>query len=931
MKKLLYTLALFVMAGVFVVIGSGTTAQAVAPRPGLLEELREQGKLTEYLELRKMARAKGVWEPNPKTKAIRPPLSAGVTTTVYRIPCILVDFSDNPWTGGDVAATPEMFDSLLFSEGLNPTGSLKEFYEGASNGQLEIEGVVVGWFRMPNTYAYYMNDQSGLGVTNYPFNAQSLAEVAIDSAARLLDFSEFDNWPVDDHVDGVMIVVPGTGAEETGDAGSIHSHRYSVVKGRVYDGKTISDYTIQPEETVSSHGPMNAIGVFCHEWGHIFDLPDLYDLDQCDSLELCEGDLSYGLGSWSLMALGNWLPSNLSHTPCFFDAWSRLELGFGTVVNVTSNMTEVSMPPVSESGNVYRIWENGVTSGLEYYLVEHRRKMGFDSRLPGQGLLVYHVDESMGSNRSQWIEGTDPWSSAHYRVALEQADGLFGLERRNDPGGFSDAYVADSAGFDDLSYPSSRKYSGEPTQVAVWNISDTGSVMTANFDVTYTRPYLSTSAHTATDPGGDGDGVPEQGETFELVFDVTNDLKSTNNITVTVSAPGSDLIFNDDEFIIPSLTSGATQDNASDPIQIAVPENFRSRVIDFTIGIAAEGGTYSWQETLSLAIGIPHVLVVDDDRGKSVEQKYATSLSQISEVHAFWDVSVKGTPPLDSLKTYPVVIWMTGDTNSVSPTEASVEVIKQFLDDQGLMLLTGQDILENVSERGDTDFMENYLGVEYAGSQLFAPVQGVADDPIGDGVFLNAGSQGGSSQKSADQLNLIDGSPAVPNHYYFIGDSLAGVHIDNGYRLVFFGFGADMAPLIDDTPSTQALLLQRVIGWLDDGLASAVVRNPIDDAEAASVPRGFELQQNYPNPFNAGTIIPFTITGPASGDVTLEIFNILGRRVITLVEDRLEPGRYQVTWDGRDETGRSLASGVYLYRLTVNDGQITARQMVLVK
>ncbi|MBD3299137.1 MAG: M6 family metalloprotease domain-containing protein, partial [candidate division Zixibacteria bacterium] len=736
MKKLWYTLVLFAMASVFAVMGSQPTAQAVAPRPGLLDELREQGRLTEYLELRQMARAKGVWEPNPKTKAIRPSLSAGAKTTTYRIPCILVDFSDNPWGGGDVAATPEMFDSLLFSEGINPTGSLKEFYEEASDGLLEVEGVVVGWFRMPNTYAYYMNNQSGLG--SYPLNAQKLAEVAIDSAARLLDYSEFDNWPADGAVDGVMIVVPGTGAEETGDAGSIHSHRYSVSNGRVYDGKTISDYTIQPEETMSSHGPMNAIGVFCHEWGHIFDLPDLYDLDQCDSLELCEGDLSYGLGDWSLMALGNWLPSNLSHTPCHFDAWSRLELGFGTAVNVTSNMTDVSIPPASETGTAYRIWEDGVTSGLEYYLVEHRRKVGFDSRLPGQGLLIYHVDESMNSNRNQWIEGTDPWSADHYWVALEQADGLFGLERRNDNGGLSDAYFADSAGFDQLSYPSSRKYSGEPTQVAVWNISDTGSVMTANFDVTYTRPYLSTSAHTASDPGGDGDGIPEQGETFQLVFDVTNALKSTDNISVTVSASGSDLIFNDDEFSIPALTNGATADNASDPIEITVPENFRSRLIEFAIDVAAEGGAYSWRETLSLAIGTPHVLVVDDDRGELIEQKYVTSLSQISEVHTVWDVSLKGTPPLDSMTQYPIVIWMTGDTNSVSPTPASVDVIKQFLDDNGLMLLTGQDILENVSERGDTDFMENYLGVEYAGSQLFAPVQGVAGDPIGDDVFINA-------------------------------------------------------------------------------------------------------------------------------------------------------------------------------------------------
>lgn len=916
------------VVGIVSLVGLVHTARAVAPRPGLLEELREQGKLSEYLELRRMARAKGVWGPNPKTRAIRTPLAAGVTATTYRIPCILVDFSDNPWNGGGVAATPEMFDSLLFSEGLNPTGSLKEFYEQASSGALEIEGVVVGWFRMPNTYAYYMNNQSGLG--NYPQNSQRLAEVAIDSASKYLDFSQFDNWPVDSTVDGVMIVVPGTGAEETGDRGSIHSHRYVTSVGKFYNGVLVTDYTIQPEETNSTHGPMNAIGVFCHEWGHIFDLPDLYDLDQCDSLELCEGDLSYGLGDWSLMALGNWLPSNLSHTPSQFDAWCRLQLGFASAVNVTTNMTDVVIAPVAESGTVYRIWEGGATSGNEYFLVEYRRRTGFDSKLPGGGLLIYHVDEFKTSNREQWIEGIDP-PSEHYKVALEQADGLFALERLNDHGSSGDVYRADSAGFDQLSYPSSRKYTGEPTQVAVWNISDTGGTMTANFDVTYSRPYLASSGYATSELVGDGDGILEQGETFELVFNVTNELKSTSNVTVTVSAPGSGLTFDDDQFSISTLTNGATADNSSDPIQISIPADFRSRTIEFLIDIAAEGGIYHWQDSLSLAIGAPHVLIVDDDRGGNVETKYTTALSQIGEVHDVWSIAEKGTPPLDSLQRYPVVFWATGASNNVSPTTDGVNVIKQYLDADGRLLLTGQDIIENVSQRGDTDLINNYLGVDFAGNALFAAVNGVDGDPIGAGVFLNAGSAGGSQQTSADSLSLVNGSIAVPSHYYFIGGGLAGVHVDNGFRLVFFGFGADMAPLLDENPSPQAQLLERIIDWLDDGMATAVLQNPIDQVDAASVPRGFELLQNYPNPFNAGTVIPFTITGPAGGEVTLEVFNILGRHVITLLDDRLEPARYQVNWDGRDEEGRPLASGVYLYRLTVNDKRTAARQMVLLK
>ena len=83
----------------------------------------------------------------------------------------------------------------------------------------------------------------------------------------------------------------------------------------------------------------------------------------------------------------------------------------------------------------------------------------------------------------------------------------------------------------------------------------------------------------------------------------------------------------------------------------------------------------------------------------------------------------------------------------------------------------------------------------------------------------------------------------------------------------------------------------------------------------AQTPVGFALGQSYPNPFNPATIIPYELT--ATAPVRLEVFNVLGQRVVTLVDAEQAAGHYAVEWDGRDASGQGVAAGVYIYRLTV--------------
>jgi len=98
--------------------------------------------------------------------------------------------------------------------------------------------------------------------------------------------------------------------------------------------------------------------------------------------------------------------------------------------------------------------------------------------------------------------------------------------------------------------------------------------------------------------------------------------------------------------------------------------------------------------------------------------------------------------------------------------------------------------------------------------------------------------------------------------------------------------------------------------------------------EAGALPQTFALLQNYPNPFNPTTTIPFELVRQEY--VSLKIFDLLGREIATLVEGKVAPGHYEVTWDRMQNPGKSLASGVYICRLVA--GEFSAsRTMLLLK
>ncbi|MBN1780343.1 endo-1,4-beta-xylanase [bacterium] len=114
-----------------------------------------------------------------------------------------------------------------------------------------------------------------------------------------------------------------------------------------------------------------------------------------------------------------------------------------------------------------------------------------------------------------------------------------------------------------------------------------------------------------------------------------------------------------------------------------------------------------------------------------------------------------------------------------------------------------------------------------------------------------------------------------------------------------------------------------------DWLARYIQDNPMGVLHSTdAIPEDFRLEQNYPNPFNPATHIRFSVM--KSENISLKIYDILGREVIALIDESLMPGVYHVTWDARNTRGIPVESGTYFYRLSA-DGRIMTQKMLLLK
>jgi immune inhibitor A len=457
MKSLVITL----LALGLVALCALSSAFAVPPHPDLVARIKNHSATEPYfLQHIDELRARGVESPtrtNDLDQVHHHTLDENINMLV-----ILVDFSDHV---SQVA--PFRFDTLLFGQ---QTGTLHNFYNTVSYNRISLVTVnlpsALGWQRAPQTYAYYVNGQNGTG--SYPHNSQRLTEDVVQLVDPYVDFSQYDNNG-DGYVDALFILHSGRGAEFTGDNDDIWSHAWQTHTPIHVDGVMVSHYSTEPEYWQQLNDM--TCGVFAHEMGHaVFGLPDLYDYNY----------VSAGLGSWSLMAGGVWNGNN-GNSPAEPDAWCRIHMGFLDPVNVTANLSQIIIPRIETSPTIYRLWANGA-QGNEYFLVENRQRTSYDLHLPGDGLLIYHVDESVSGNNQPWFPGHT--NSGHYEVALEQSDGRFDLEQNTNAGDISDPYPEfGSPSFTNRTTPNSQSYAGELTRVTVRNISTSADTMRADLAI----------------------------------------------------------------------------------------------------------------------------------------------------------------------------------------------------------------------------------------------------------------------------------------------------------------------------------------------------------------------------------------------------------------------------------------------------------------
>lgn len=322
------------------------------------------------------------------------------------------------------------------------------------------------------------------------------------------------------------------------------------------------------------------------------------------------------------------------------------------------------------------------------------------------------------------------------------------------------------------------------------------------------------------------------------------------------------------------------------------------------------------------------VLVVDDDGLENYETYYQAALDSAGLTHGTLnhDATIVDT---SELFPFQVVVWFTGEATPVL-TAQDRQIISAYLNGGGRLFISGQDIAYALcdSASGEADsssnawFRSTFFGTEYWQSSSDTLVlHGYAGDPISDGITLSIeGGDGANNQTSPDVLflSLIPSQARMIFHYASWLLSLGAVTVHTSiYKLVYFAFGFEAI----DNAADRALVMERVMDWL-------MTPTPVEDqADVVSRPVDFFLSPNYPNPFNAITTFRLTIPEQESSPISLKVYNVLGQEVCTLVDGLISPGHHLVIWDGKDNLGHDLASGVYFSQL--NSGSFSQTRKII--
>ena len=324
----------------------------------------------------------------------------------FRVKVLLIDFSDK------VGTRPSShYQELLFSKNTLPTGSMRDYYREVSLGKVDVTGTIHGWLRMPEPYSFYTNSESGGEGSSYPRNAQRMAEdavrIALDNGIAFESELDVLGQGI---VTALFIIHAGRGAEELAPGVREHeiwSHKWGMPNPvQVTNNMFASIYLTVPHDA--------KVGVCAHELGHLaFQWEDFYDPNYGD-----DGKAWDGSGDWDLMASGSHNAGG--QRPAHPAALHKSQHDWIEVQEVRSSQSVTLDPYTPTTGKACKVISPNYLPG-QYLILENRTRMGFDSSLPGEGLLVWRVDESKRM-----------FAPDRPALQLIQADGQHNLERVED-------------------------------------------------------------------------------------------------------------------------------------------------------------------------------------------------------------------------------------------------------------------------------------------------------------------------------------------------------------------------------------------------------------------------------------------------------------------------------------------------------------------
>lgn len=439
------------------------------------------------------------------------------------------------------------------------------------------------------------------------------------------------------------------------------------------------------------------------------------------------------------------------------------------------------------------------------------------------------------------------------------------------------------------------------------------------------RCFLQMTDYRIVDRTGNNNGYPDLGETCAVVITLANDpyWQTATNVSASVTCLDTSVTFIQPTGTFPNIPPGTARNCSADSILFVVHPNAVPHRIRLAITKNATPPSYDQDEVIIIPIGTPRVLLVDDDDGVNVEQWYKQACDSIGVLYKLWTVTSSGSPPLETLSHYPVVVWFTGIDSTQTLTNSDITALSSYLDNGGNLFLCGQNLGQDI---GTHPFYTNYLHTNYLANRIttgpIPRVFGIDGDPIGNSsadTLALMGSGGAGNAQSMDGIKPIAG--ATGSHHYVLNpDSIyAGVHYSNTYKVVYFSFPFEAIAGNPARYTQKWEIMARILTFFGEALPPAAVTE-----SKASYQLRSPLISFKPNPFQKQTVIRFQTSALRNGE--LHIYNSTGKLVRTL---KVADAAQLVIWDGKDMHNRFLPTGVYFGELRKENMLLKGKVMLL--